>query len=122
MRRHWRWWLPPVVVLGTAIGWLSWPELSLRWHVAAVERDIAATLPPGSTQAEVQAWLDRRHLYNAFIPTARGIDQIGNETVAARAGLDADQLSGFIASQIGYSDFPFNSSRVTAYFFFDKNK
>lgn len=108
-----------VVVFVVIAAGLLWHERWLRQHVAAVESDIATATPPGSARSEVKAWLDSRHLRNAFLRANPRMDGMGSDNVATRAHLDYEQLSGCLRARIGRS-ISLDSAAVYIYFFFDK--
>jgi hypothetical protein len=121
MRLHWNWWQLAVVPLAV-VGWLAWPEFWLHWSVARFTREAARALPVGSTRASVESWLRSRSDHTSYFSAPGPADEIGHETVIARAGLDAGQLGGCLRSQFGSSNVMLCDTIVYAYFFFDKNE
>jgi hypothetical protein len=98
------------------------------WTPSKVEREIQLKLPPGSTRAQIEAWLDLIrpdglfHVDRDYFQGTADLGVIGDQTPLQLSRLPPDQVAGVVRAR-------FHSANVNliftgwidVYFFFDKN-
>jgi hypothetical protein len=127
--------LAAVVVLVSLVGgYTLWSSMAYSWRRPAIERELARDLPPGSSMAAIDKWIETHALRRTgFLPIRPYVDEVGPGygavagvgsdgpyTIVELAGLSPDNVKLVIRTEFeGVGGGLFYRTDLKVYFFLD---
>jgi hypothetical protein len=110
-----------VVLVSLVAGHFLWRSISYSWRKPAIERELARDLPPGSSMAAIDKWIEAHALRRTeFLPIRPYTDEVGAHTILELAGLSDDDVGLVVRTEFeGLGGGLFYSTDLVVYFFLD---